>query len=144
MNVDVCAAQVAQRLFEPVLLGFEDKPGVPARVSPLPRDGETQLEGHVEAWGGWPCSVDLHAGEIVHRIPAALDQLKSTVQPAFAARDFERRPGDHAQGSQTCDVRKKQVHKGRVVWNVEEDVVPRYAGFLVTSSGFDLSLRHVS
>jgi len=63
----------------------------------------------------------------VHRISASLNQLKGTVEPAFAADDFERRSRFEVERRHARDVRKEQVRKGAVIGDIEKNTVARRA-----------------
>jgi hypothetical protein len=56
----------------------------------LPRHGQTQLEGHIEARCGGPFHTQLNTREIVEGVSAIADQGKDSIESALAARNFER------------------------------------------------------
>jgi len=89
MDVRIAAVQVAQRLLNSSLLGFKDKPTVPARVELGPGHGQAKLKRHIEAWGAMRISIQLNAGEIVNRISATLYQLQDSIQSALASGNSE-------------------------------------------------------
>src|SRR5258708_433892 len=103
-----------------MIFRLEDEPRVLPGVSPLPRDGKTQFKRHVEA-RHWPLYIDFNAREIMDRVWAALNQLKRTVEPAFAAGDFERRSRLEVEHRQACDVGKEEIHEVRVIGNIQKD-----------------------
>ena len=62
----------------------------------------------------------MYPGEIVNRIPAALDQRQDTIQSAFASGDSEGSARFKAKMSQSDDVRKIKAAKAFVVRDIHE------------------------
>ena len=89
MNVRVGAIEVTQRLLDSPWLCLEEEPIVPASDSGTCYS-QPKLERHVEAWSQGRGAVELDAGKIVNRIPAALDEREDALKPTLAARYAER------------------------------------------------------
>lgn len=89
MNIRVASVEVAERLLESAMSGLEDEPGVSRRTQLLPSNRHSEFARHIEPGSRWRIPVDLHSGEVVDGVAAALDQSKNPLETTLAAGDAE-------------------------------------------------------
>lgn len=116
MRVDVCSVQVTQRFLQPPGLGLEDKPSMfSVRTMGVVPNRQTQLKGHVEAWGWRRSPVQSNPEHIVNGILTGFHECQNPVQPASTAWDLEGRPWDQTEGAGAGDIGEKQTAETSVV-----------------------------
>lgn len=80
------------------------------------RTGQTQLEGHIEAWGR------TEAAEVVDRHAARTQQVEDAAETALADfPDFSHTAGLLAEADQRGDKGDEKRLVARIVWDVEEN-----------------------
>jgi hypothetical protein len=104
---------------------LEDEPLVELRLEDAPRDRDTKLERHVEAWRPWHGAGELHAAEVVDRVAALLHQANDPIQATAGTGDLKCCARKKAKRTQSRDVREIQSDEAFVVGNVEKNGLRR-------------------
>lgn len=89
------------------------------------RDGEPQLERHIESRRRRRRAVERHTRQIMERVPTGTKQLNDPVEPPLTARQLYGRPRRQTERAQTRDEREIQPLVATVVRDVKEGVVAR-------------------
>jgi hypothetical protein len=112
VRLDVCSVQVAQRFLQPPWPRLEDKPSMfSVRTMGVVPNRETQLKGHVEAWGWRRSQVQLNPGHIVNGMLTGFHERQNSVQPASTAWDLESRPWDQTERLVPATQARKRMRK---------------------------------
>jgi hypothetical protein len=141
VDVRVSPVQVAQGFRHRVGPFLEDEPVV---LTPrfFERDRESKFEWHVEPGRRGRPPVDSDSTQVVKRVPAATEKTDDPIQTASAARNFNCRSRNEAEGAEAGD--EGDVHRlvAPIVGNVDERVVtggprgrPAWAAALIHQRG---------
>ena len=139
VNVNVHAAQIAERFLQSVVFRVEEEPS--ASPAANPRDRHPEFERYVEARSARGSGVELHAGKIVDRIGARIQHPQDCAQSLRAPGHANGGAGAQIQCAQANDVGQVQPLEGGVIRDVEEYCRPTSpcAG---QASPFSASLDH--
>jgi hypothetical protein len=119
LDVGVGSIQITQRFVQATPHGLENKPFV-LRMRLRPRHCQAELKRHIETRRAWHLAIELHAGQVVNRKRATLDEARNPVEPPVAC-DSERGFGHQRQCAHGGDVCEILPGKLRIVGDVQED-----------------------
>lgn len=101
--------------------GFEDEPIVRGEAELCRCNGQTKLEGHVEAGSCGRSAIQLDPRQIVNRITATADQIEDFVQAVLPTGNFNGGMGIESQMDQACNVGEIEAAELPVIRNVEKN-----------------------
>jgi hypothetical protein len=121
VNVRVRPIQIAQRLLNPMMPRLAHHPGMFGKLGSFQRDGQPQLEWHIESGGSRRAVVQLNPGKIVYGVFAIANQHQNAIQPSLTGWDFKGSSGSESECTHGCDVGQKEVFKRGVVGDVQKN-----------------------
>jgi hypothetical protein len=123
MNIRVASVEVAERLLESAMSGLEDEPGVSRRTQLLPSNRHSEFARHIEPGSRWRIPVDLHSGEVVDGVAAALDQSKNPLETTLAAGDAEGGSRLKTELAQSDDIGQIETTEPIVIGNIQKNSI---------------------